>query len=62
MLEDFGFIAQCMGFIIGTMAADEKNDWPLAPCFVCRLVSPCGRLHNKDGLSNGSDIVVYWYG
>ena len=59
MLEDFGFIAQCMGSIIGTMAADEKNDWPLAPCYVCRLFLPSGRLHNEDGLSNGSDSATF---
>ena len=59
MLQDFGFIAQCMGSIIGTMAADGKNDWPLSPCYACRLVSPSGRLHNDDGSSNGSDFATF---
>ena len=59
MFEDLGFIAQCMGSIIGTMAGDEKNDWPLSQCYVCRLVPPSGRLHNEDGLSNGSDFATF---
>ena len=38
---------------------NDHNDWPLSPCCVCRLVSPSGRLHNEDGLSNGSGFVTF---
>ena len=58
-LEAKDFIAQCMGCIIGMMAADDKNDWSPSPCNVRRLVSPSGRLHNEDGLSNGSDFSTF---
>ena len=59
MFEGHSFDAQCMGSIIGMMAADEKNDWSPFPCYVRRLVSPSGRLHNEDGLSNGSDFSTF---
>ena len=49
MLEDFGFIAQYMGSIVGTMVAEEMNDWQLSLCCVRPLGSPRGRLRNKDG-------------
>ena len=48
-----------MGSIIGTMVADEMNDWPSSSCCVRRLVSPSGRRHNEDGLSNGSDFATF---
>ena len=41
------------------MIADEKNVWSLSPCYVCRLVSPSGRLHIEDGLNNGSDFSTF---
>ena len=59
MFEGHSFDAQCMCSIIGMMVADEKNDWSSSPCYVCRLVSPSGRLHNEDGLSNGSDFSTF---
>ena len=60
MLGDFGFIAQCRGSIIGTMVADEMNDWPSSSCCVRQLGSPRGRLHNEDGSSKR--LCYVWYG
>ena len=59
MSEGYSFDAQRMGSIIGMMIADEKNDWSLSPCYVCRLVSPSGRLHNEDALSDGSYFSTF---
>ena len=59
MFEGHSFIAQCIGSTIGTMVAGEMNNWQPSPCCVRRLVSPSGRLHNEDGLSNGSDFSTF---
>ena len=59
--ESFGFDAQCMSSIIGTMVADEKNDWPPSPCCVRRSGSPSGRLYNEDGSSNGREYTCGWH-
>ena len=59
MLEAKDFIAQCRGSIIGTMVADEMNDWPSSSCCVRLLGLPREELHNEDGSSNGSDFATF---
>ena len=59
MLEAKNFIAQCRGAIIGTMVADEMNDWPSSLCCVRQLGLPRRRPHNEDGSSNGGDFATF---
>ena len=47
MLQYLGFIAQCMGYIVGTIAADETNDWPFSSCCVRQLGLPRGDYSTK---------------
>ena len=54
MLEDFGFIAQCMGSIIGTMVVVEMNDWPSSSC--------CVRQWGLQGIEQWKRLCYVWYG
>ena len=58
VFEGFGSDAQYMASSIGVMVADKSTDGLACHDHICRLDSPNGQLHNKEGeASDGSDFL-----